>query len=210
MNYKTLISSQNKMQHIRQMVPKKYNRFVDPAIGDGSTFLNIKPSKWLINDEHCATHNMWKMLKTNPKDVIRCLRSDYFDEISQPAHAALFMYIHDNKYIKTQEGFYNNDYFKNLDTISTFLNDTSGDIINIPLQNFVDFCKPDDFLFLDFANLKNNAARSSVTRSLNILDAQNVKWMLIHDNNAYTQITFQAYNKTALIFNEDQLLIRNY
>jgi site-specific DNA-adenine methylase len=210
MNYKSIGMHQNKLQHIKQLAPRKFARFVDPAIGDGSTLLNIKPSKWLINEEHIATHNMWKMLKHNPKDVIRCLKSDYFDEISQPAHAALFMYIHDNTSIKTNEGFYNQEYFDNLASISKYLGETDGEITNSKYGDFMDSCKADDFVFLDFANLKYHDSKSYVAESLHILDKKNVMWMLVHFNNAHVRATYDIYNKKEMTFNEDLLLIRNY
>lgn len=206
-----LISSQNKLGFIRQHAPTDYKRFVNPAVGDGSVFLHMSPQRWLINEEQSSVHNMWSMVKTNPVDVVRCLRSDYFDEISKPAHAALYMYIHYTKSIKKPDGSYNDEYFKNIDTISEYMNTSEGEIYNMPFCEFTDtLVQPGDFMFLDHSDLKNNTARSSVPEVLFNLDKRGVRWMLIHDNNVYVRTMFNRFRSSEISFNSDSLLIKNY
>ena len=211
MNYRSILSSQNKVALIRQRVPVDFKRFVDPAVGDGSIFLHMAPEKWLVNEETSSVHNMWDMVKRNPTEVIRCLQSDFFDEVSKPAHAALYMHIHDYSSIRTHEGFYNNAYFQRIASISEYMNKTEGEIHN---KSFADFANghvdSGDFVFLDYAALKNNDARSVVPDILFDLDKRGVRWMLIHDNNVYVRTMFNRFRSTEMTFNADNLLIQNY
>ena len=99
MLYKSYLVPSKKIKCIQELAPKNYKRFVDPAIHSGSIFVHLAPKKWLINEDTNAIYNMWRVLKDNPVELSRCLRSNFFDEISRPARAAMFMYLQDYKQI---------------------------------------------------------------------------------------------------------------
>lgn len=207
MIYKSYLIPTKKIKCIREYVPKNYKRFVDPAIHNGSIFVNLSPEKWLINNENNTIYNMWSVLKDNPIELSRCLSSNYFDEISKPTHAAMFMYLQDYKDIISNPELYLN----NIKNISRFMNKSDGNIFDMRADDILNnFVEADDFVFLEFKNINRSNVKIHMMDAINSLDDKNVKWMILHNNNAYVRKQFENYNTNIADFNADELIITNY
>lgn len=58
-------------KYIKPHIPQKYNTYIEPFVGSGALFLNIKPDKWIINDINLDLINVWINVKTNHKEIIK-------------------------------------------------------------------------------------------------------------------------------------------
>lgn len=207
MLYKSYLIPNKKLKCIQELAPKNYKRFVDPAIDNGSVFVHLAPKKWLINEDTNAIYNMWRTVKDNPVELSRCLRSNHFDEISKPAHAAMFMYLQDYKHIIGNP----EPYFANIKKISAFMNETEGVVTDIRADDVLNNCtEKDDFVFLDFKNISRSSVKVCMMDAIQSLDEKSVRWMLIHNNNAYVRTQFNNYNIKFDGYDKDELVIMNY
>lgn len=61
------------LEHIRTMMPVKYNHYFEPFLGGGAVLLNVAPANATINDINTELVNMYKQIKNNPNAVIATL-----------------------------------------------------------------------------------------------------------------------------------------
>lgn len=58
------------LKHILPLFPKSYNTYIEPFVGSGAVFLNIRPTKWIINDINKDIINIWKSVQHDPSNLI--------------------------------------------------------------------------------------------------------------------------------------------
>jgi DNA adenine methylase len=51
------------LKHIKDNIPLKYNRYIEPFVGSGALLLSIQPLKWIINDINTDLVNIWNVVK---------------------------------------------------------------------------------------------------------------------------------------------------
>ncbi len=74
------------MPIIRKHLPAKFNTYYEPFIGGGAVLFEIQPKKAVINDFNQELINTYKIIKSNPIELIQDLKlhlneSDYFYNI---------------------------------------------------------------------------------------------------------------------------------
>ncbi len=74
------------MPIIREHLPSKFNTYYEPFIGGGAVLFEIQPKKAVINDFNQELINTYKIIKSNPIELIQDLKlhlneSDYFYNI---------------------------------------------------------------------------------------------------------------------------------
>jgi len=58
------------MSELKSLMPKTYNRYFEPFMGGGALFFEIKPENAIINDYNKELINLYKVVKTNPSELI--------------------------------------------------------------------------------------------------------------------------------------------
>lgn len=62
------------VERIRAMMPKKYNRFIEPFVGGGSVFLNVAADHdGLISDGNADVANVWWCVRNLPEQLMENL-----------------------------------------------------------------------------------------------------------------------------------------
>jgi len=66
-----------------KLLPKKYNKYIEPFFGGGALFFYLQPEYAIINDSNWELINFYQIVKNNPNDLIDDLKyhqntSDYF------------------------------------------------------------------------------------------------------------------------------------
>ena len=61
------------LPQLREFLPETYNRYFEPFVGGGALFFNLKPKVAFINDANSELINSYKVIKNNPKELIRLL-----------------------------------------------------------------------------------------------------------------------------------------
>lgn len=56
--------------HIRELLPKKYNRYYEPFIGGGAVLFELQPENAYINDINKQLVYTYRWLRDNPSDVM--------------------------------------------------------------------------------------------------------------------------------------------
>lgn len=62
------------MKEIKQYLPKEFNQYFEPFIGGGAVFFELKRENSFINDYNPELTNLYEVIKTNPKALIRDLK----------------------------------------------------------------------------------------------------------------------------------------
>lgn len=192
-----LIKNKNKVQFIRNRIPDNYNRYLDPHVGNGSVFMKIKPKKWLINDRNIDRYNMWRSIKRRPDALIKCISSNYFEDVSYHVRAAMFMYIQYNHHRN------NGSFYENISKTSKFMNETDGQISNMEPNDFLfNLVERNDFVYISRPFISMD--------TLYFLDEKEVKWMAVYPNNFQIRESFKQHNIEPITFNEDEVLVKNF
>ena len=58
------------IETIKKYIPEYKGKYIEPFIGSGALFLDLKPQAWIINDLNKDLINVWKCVKTNPDYII--------------------------------------------------------------------------------------------------------------------------------------------
>lgn len=58
---------------ILPLIPSDYNRYYEPFVGAGAVLFGLQPSKAVINDTNAELINVYRVIKTNPEDLIAFL-----------------------------------------------------------------------------------------------------------------------------------------
>lgn len=73
---------------INPFIPKKITTYVEPFVGGGAVFFDLKPKKAIINDSNWELMNVYNVVKNNPHELLDYLidhdknnNSDYFYEV---------------------------------------------------------------------------------------------------------------------------------
>ena len=91
------------------------------------------------------------------------------------------------------------------------MNKSDGNIFDMRADDILNnFVEADDFVFLEFKNINRSNVKIHMMDAINSLDDKNVKWMILHNNNAYVRKQFENYNTNIADFNADELIITNY
>lgn len=61
------------LEHIKKMLPKKYNCYFEPFLGGGAVLLDLNPQKAIVNDINPELVNMYHQIQANPNAVISIL-----------------------------------------------------------------------------------------------------------------------------------------
>ena len=59
---------------IRELMPKKYNRYFEPFVGGGALFFDLAPKDAVINDFNSELINCYQQIKDNPQELIEILK----------------------------------------------------------------------------------------------------------------------------------------
>ena len=59
---------------IRELMPKKYNRYFEPFVGGGALFFDLAPKDAVINDFNAELINCYQQIKDNPQELIEILK----------------------------------------------------------------------------------------------------------------------------------------
>ena len=59
---------------IRELMPKKYNRYFEPFVGGGALFFDLAPKNAVINDFNAELINCYQQIKDNPQELIEILK----------------------------------------------------------------------------------------------------------------------------------------
>lgn len=59
---------------IRELMPKKYNRYFEPFVGGGALFFDLAPKHAVINDFNAELINCYQQIKDNPQELIEILK----------------------------------------------------------------------------------------------------------------------------------------
>ena len=59
---------------IRELMPKKHNRYFEPFVGGGALFFDLAPKDAVINDFNAELINCYQQIKDNPQELIEILK----------------------------------------------------------------------------------------------------------------------------------------
>jgi DNA adenine methylase len=68
-------NKQRYLKHLAPLLPKKYNRYIEPFLGSGSLFLHLQPTLWIINDLNKDLFDVWNLVKNEPLNIIQHFQS---------------------------------------------------------------------------------------------------------------------------------------
>ncbi|WP_348602634.1 DpnII family type II restriction endonuclease [Mesomycoplasma hyopneumoniae] len=205
---------------ILSLLPKNFNSYIEPFLGGGALFLKLQPENAIVNDINSELVNSWKQIKINLDTLIKQLEiykslhsKEFFyklrSEIPENSikKAARFIYLNktcfNGLYRVNSKGEFNVPFnnaeiisstifdFKNLNNISSFLNENSIEIYNKNYLEILSLAKENDFVFIDppydsendnsFTNYDRNGWKKQDTleliNTLKKLNAKKVKWM---------------------------------
>lgn len=71
------------VNELKKLMPKKYNRYIEPFIGGGALFFDLKPKNALIGDYNNELVNLYRIIQKKPIDLIEYVKrhkneSDYY------------------------------------------------------------------------------------------------------------------------------------
>lgn len=61
------------LTHIHELMPKKYNNYIEPFIGGGAVLLDIQPQKSFVSDINGALINTYLYIKDKPTEIMNIL-----------------------------------------------------------------------------------------------------------------------------------------
>ena len=59
------------LERLNAKIPEKYNTYYEPFVGAGALWLDLKPSRAVINDNNIQLMNCYQVIKENPRELIR-------------------------------------------------------------------------------------------------------------------------------------------
>lgn len=166
------------LEIINLLLPLQYDTFVEPFVGGGSIFLNIQPSKLIINDLNQELMVSYQLIKDKPQELTKLLSeyekkhsSEFYERLKkqEPKNltnletAARFIYLnktgYNGLYRVNSQGEFNVPYGKkervklfekkNILAISDYLYANDCQILNQDYQKLLPLIKKEDFLFVD-------------------------------------------------------------
>lgn len=63
------------LKEIKNNIPKKFNRYFEPFIGGGALFFELKHKQSFISDYNDELTNLYEIIKTKPKELIKDLKN---------------------------------------------------------------------------------------------------------------------------------------
>ena len=74
------------LNELNARLPKSYNKYIEPFIGGGALFFNLKPDQAIIADLNPELVNLYKSIASSPEDVLKFLETfkndhDFFYEM---------------------------------------------------------------------------------------------------------------------------------
>lgn len=74
------------MSELKSLMPRKYNSYIEPFIGGGALFFELKPKNGIINDYNKELVNLYRVVKNEPTELIHDISkhknvSEYYYEI---------------------------------------------------------------------------------------------------------------------------------
>lgn len=76
------------LEDIVPLLPKKFSTYVEPFVGGGALLFDIQPKRAIINDLNNELINVYKVIKSNPGELIsvlkkyeQCNSEEYFYEV---------------------------------------------------------------------------------------------------------------------------------
>jgi len=70
------------LKHIIPLIPKFTGTYIEPFLGTGALYLHLLPKKAILNDLNTDIINIWKLVKDDPKYIIKEI--EIFKEILLP------------------------------------------------------------------------------------------------------------------------------
>lgn len=162
---------------ISELIPKQFNKFVEPFVGGGYIFLVNEPKQLIINDINKELMTTYLVIKNHLQALISSLKKhaenhgkDYYQELKKIKVedlddiklASRFLYLNkagfNGLYRLNRKGIFNvafgdkviiNVNEKNLLNISDYLNRDDCQIFNIDYQELLYLVEKNDFLFVD-------------------------------------------------------------
>lgn len=63
------------LKHILRCIPKFTGTYIEPFLGTGALYLHLLPKKSILNDLNTDIINIWKLVKDDPKYIIKKLQN---------------------------------------------------------------------------------------------------------------------------------------
>ena len=163
------------LAQITPLIPKKYNKLIEPFFGGGALFFNLQPNKSVISDINPELINLYTQVANNLSAVIQVLesyensesffykvRNQLFTQLTPPEAAARTLYLNktcfNGLYRVNKQGQFNVPFgryknptivdYHNLEFASQVLQKATirqGNYLSI----LSEFAEPNDFVFLD-------------------------------------------------------------
>jgi len=157
-------------------VPKKFNRYIEPFVGGGALFFELRPKKAIISDINYELINAYIVIRDNVEELIKDLKKhknteEYFyyirsidpNTLTSVERASRFIYLNktcfNGLYRENSKGQFNVPYGKyknpkicdeeNLRAVSSYLNRIDVEILNCDYKKTCQLAKEGDFVYLD-------------------------------------------------------------
>lgn len=168
-----------KAQLIPELVsrmPGEYNKYIEPFFGGGALFFHTRPDQAILSDINPELANLYKIVATNPEELITLLKQDFVnteeffyhtrsldtDSLSDVMKAARTIYLNktcfNGLYRVNKQGKFNTPYgkYKNPNFCDEHaIRSASGALENVIFENLGykealnKHAAPGDFIFLD-------------------------------------------------------------
>lgn len=155
------------------LLPKKFNTYIEPFIGSGAVFFKLNPNTAIINDLNTSLMNVYETIKNHPSDLINELHKhnnhhskEYYYQIRRHQYensieqAGQFIYLNRTCFngiyrvnlkgefnvpigTKNQVILENDDFSKIADRLANV------QIFNQDFESIIDLAKKGDFIFVD-------------------------------------------------------------
>lgn len=193
------------LKHIKPLLPKEFNTYIEPFVGGGALFFDLQHNKSIINDFNKELMNSFKVIKTSHEKLLKTIDSfheqhskEFYYELrakqssgNNIEDAARFMYINktcfNGMYRVNSKGEFNvpfnnktkeelNIYNKtNIEAISRYLNESNVQILSEDYLITLDRAKSGDFVFCDPPYDKEKDVSEFVSYSKESFDRENQK-----------------------------------
>jgi DNA adenine methylase len=167
------------LEIINLLSPNSYDRLIEPFVGGGSVFLNLKRDNLIINDVNQELIKSYRVIKDNPLELLKILveyekrhskifyeeiRSLKLEDLNDLEISARFIYLNktcfNGLYRVNSSGGFNvpigskkeNATIFSRDgilSVNRYLNDSNIKILNDDYKNILDLVNDGDFLFVD-------------------------------------------------------------
>lgn len=226
------------LDYIIPFIPKTFNRYLEPYIGNESLFLHIKPKNWIINTDNKSLYNAWYYVWRQPQDIIKYINQSKTYLLNNPSIVQQIKYVRslakqnncshiekttnyillNNLHIRKfqfnwfayETNIYclSRKYQDNLLAISHFMNTTNGLLYNKSYKTVLDFAKYGDFVLLDPPIQEYKDLLDLHLNSV-YLDKQCINWMIIQSDTSEIRFLFKNFYIYP-IPKTDKLIIMNY